>query len=179
MSVKISVEVLMNRFHRFTVASWVMVCLGFAWASPSCPAQVWAPGISPQRAPNLIGALPAQPSRPSMSLPRFPNENILPTPVRLPTLPRSNFVYDNLRPSEIVDRAIRAEPMVRETILPPKIPRTIEGLGRSQREVLPTRNTFGSTIFLPAIPMRQSTQNRDLLGSGMMSLPGHRRSLGW
>jgi len=153
-----------------------------AWhlSSPSCLGQVWARGISPQRAPNLIGELPHQPNRPSEPIPRLPRDNILPHRIETAPIPKSDFFFqENLRAPRIEVPWIDREAMVKQQILPKRMERTITGFRHLGREPTPVRPSFGSTIFLPAMPLPRTPQPREDLTLGRMPKPGHRRTLGW
>jgi hypothetical protein len=152
----------------------------------SCPstslAQVWRQGISPQRAPNLIGELPAQPSRPSLSLPRFTPHNILPERMQVEPIPKTMFNHDNLLPKHLENQAIEMEAIVKEKLLPERSVRTILVPSRAANDVVkPSRLNFGSTIFLPALtlPPSETQRDRDKMQRGDMSLSNQRRTLDW
>jgi hypothetical protein len=151
-----------------------------------CPsiglAQVWRQGIAPERAPNLIGELPAQPSRPSLSLPKFTPENILPERMEVEPIPRAFLSRENLLPNRLENQTIEMDAIVKENILPERSVRTIEAPSRAANDVVkPSRLSFGSTIFLPALtlPPSEMQSGRDKMQRGDMSLSNQRRSLGW
>lgn len=142
-------------------------------------AQVWAHGIPPQRAPNLIGHVPTAPPRPSSPLPRFSPHNILPEPMHFNPAPMENFHHDNLRLSHLERWMIEMEAIVKEKIVPERLPRTIQGTVKLEREVVTPRATFGSTIFLPAMALPHSLRHKDKMNRGDMVMPHERRALGW
>lgn len=127
----------------------------------------------------MIGHLPEQPNHPYLQVPRFDNHNMFPGHIQIAPIPKVDFRYENLRPSHLEIPAIDKTPMVKEQILPRHAPRTIEGFGRIAPDPLPMRPTFGSTIFLPALPPGRSLRDRDKMNLGAMAVPHQRRALGW
>lgn len=158
----------------------LVLLLVMNWGPSVCRAQVWAHGISPQRAPNQIGHLPPTPSRPSLPLPKFSPHNILPEPMHFNVVPMENFRHENLRPSHLDRRVIEMEAIVKEKIAPERLPRTIEeGSARLGREIVAPRETFGSTIFFPAMTLPHSLRHKDKMNQGDMVISHERRALGW
>ncbi len=142
-------------------------------------AQVWAHGISPLRGPNWREGLDPMPSRPSLSLPRFAPQSILPEPIQHETIAKDNFTHENLRPSPLENQILKMDAIVKEKILPEQLPRTIEGLRKLASAPRSTWETFGSTIFLPAMPLSHTLRYRDKMNAGDMVKPHERRALGW
>lgn len=172
----------MAQAWRALAISSVMLLTIVGNGSSTSLAQVWRQGISPQRAPNLIGELPAQPSRPSLPLPRFTPENILPERMEIEPLPRPFLNRENLLPNHLENRTIEMEALVKENILPERSVRTIEAPSRAANDVVkPSRLNFGSTIFLPALTLPQSEvqRGRDKMQQGDMSQSNQRRVLDW
>ncbi len=162
----------------FRLAVLVIWALGVGCPSVGF-AQVWAHGISPPRRADWREGLEPMPSRPSSPLPRFSPHNILPEPIRHETIAKDNFSHENLRPSHLENRIIEMDAIVKEKILPEQLPRTIEGPRKLANDPRPTWGTFGSTIFLPAMPLPHTLHHRDKMNEGDMVMPHHRCALGW
>lgn len=74
---------------------------------------------------------------------------------------------------------IEMEAIVKEKIVPERLPRTIPRLERLSRDVTPPRGTFGSMIFLPAMSPPHSLYHQDRMNRGDMTKLHERRALGW
>lgn len=166
--------------HYWAFLFKTLVLLAVANGRPAIGlAQVWVHGISPQRAPNLIGHQPPASPRPSSPLPRFSPHNILPEPMHFSPVPMDNFHHENLRSSHPERRMIAMEAIVKEKIVPERLPRTIQGTAKLDREVVTPRTTFRSTIFLPAMAPPHSLRHEDKMKRGDMVMSHGRRALGW
>lgn len=125
--------------------------------------------------------LPIQPPKPSLPMPRFHGETILPPAIRTQPIPKENFLREEIRPRHLENQAIlldtitadtiRPQPILPTPILPPRLP----------HDPVPTRqpDDLKSQIFLPALtPPALIHQQRPYFEHPMPE-PDHRRMLGW
>jgi len=127
--------------------------------------------------------LPAQPNHPSLPLPRFQQETILPTHVRFDTISKTGMMPENLRPWHLENRLIMMNALVRDSDIrpqhlldtapsaPPKPPR----VGHTVID----KPYAGSMIFLPSLPPPADIHRARPIFKGPMPSSGHRRLLGW
>lgn len=125
--------------------------------------------------------LPPIPPKPSLPVPRFHQDNILPDRLQFNTIAKENMPRENLRPwnlenhafllDTIVLNSIRPRPLVETPLAPPRLP----------HETLPAKPRIyqGSMIFLPPLPSPTMIHKERPQFQGADPRPDHRRILGW
>jgi hypothetical protein len=126
--------------------------------------------------------LPEQPNRPSLPLPHFDQNTILPEQIEFNTIPKTNMMPENLRPWNIENQAFMLNSLVRDRdIIPqhlldaPLEPPKPAPVGR----VTIDKPYDGSMIFLPELPPPTTVHRVRPEFEDMLPVPDQRRLLGW